>query len=237
MTEVAGVAQRLARRSAASSSELLTTPGIKQADVEQRLAGLVAAAAARTSSGRRSSIRPARCAPRTSARRGARSSASTGLPGSPTSSSRRRARTTRPRRARCSRRRRSGCVASDVVWEDLFRAPAVAELAARRTSPASTCPTRSFVQTRRPRDAGVDGADLAADPRRVDRRHADRPARHGHRRRRACCRAARSCAGSDQNTIPASTDLAFEVSVTDTGDAQEVRVEVTLTIQQSPSRS
>ena len=40
---------------------------------------------------------------------------------------------------------------------------------------------------------------------------------------------------STENTIEASTDLAFAVSVTDTGDAQEVKVVVTLTIRQSPS--
>ena len=40
---------------------------------------------------------------------------------------------------------------------------------------------------------------------------------------------------SSENTIEASTDLAFEVAVANTGDNQEVRIEVTLTIQQSPT--
>ena len=35
--------------------------------------------------------------------------------------------------------------------------------------------------------------------------------------------------------IEASTDLKFEVAVANTGDNQEVRIEVTLTIQQSPT--
>ena len=38
-----------------------------------------------------------------------------------------------------------------------------------------------------------------------------------------------------ENTIEASTDLAFEVAVANTGDNQEVKIEVTLTIQQSPT--
>jgi hypothetical protein len=38
-----------------------------------------------------------------------------------------------------------------------------------------------------------------------------------------------------ENTVEASTDLAFAVAVTDTGDHQEVKIVVTLTIQQSPT--
>jgi hypothetical protein len=40
---------------------------------------------------------------------------------------------------------------------------------------------------------------------------------------------------STENTVEASTDLGFAVAVTDTGDHQEVKVVVTLTIQQSPT--
>jgi hypothetical protein len=38
-----------------------------------------------------------------------------------------------------------------------------------------------------------------------------------------------------ENTIVASTDLAFRVEVENTGDNQEVDIEVTLTIQQTPT--
>jgi hypothetical protein len=38
-----------------------------------------------------------------------------------------------------------------------------------------------------------------------------------------------------ENTVTATTDLGFAVTVEDTGDSQEVQVKVTLTIQQSPS--
>jgi hypothetical protein len=38
-----------------------------------------------------------------------------------------------------------------------------------------------------------------------------------------------------ENTVEASTDLAFAVTVANGGDSQEVQIEVTLTIQQSPT--
>jgi hypothetical protein len=38
-----------------------------------------------------------------------------------------------------------------------------------------------------------------------------------------------------ENTVTATTDLGFAVTVEDTGDSQEVQIRVTLTIQQSPS--
>ena len=38
-----------------------------------------------------------------------------------------------------------------------------------------------------------------------------------------------------ENTVTATTDLGFAVTVEDTGDAQEVGIEVTLTIQQQPT--
>jgi len=40
---------------------------------------------------------------------------------------------------------------------------------------------------------------------------------------------------STENTVEASTDLAFAVAVANGGNSQEVRIEVTLTIQQSPT--
>jgi hypothetical protein len=38
-----------------------------------------------------------------------------------------------------------------------------------------------------------------------------------------------------ENTVTATTDLGFAVTVEDTGDSQEVQIKVTLTIQQSPT--
>ena len=49
-------------------------------------------------------------------------------------------------------------------------------------------------------------------------------------RRSSCSPPARQLAPDTETTIKASTDLAFDVSVKNTGDNQEVRIEVTLTI-------
>ena len=38
-----------------------------------------------------------------------------------------------------------------------------------------------------------------------------------------------------ENTVTATTDLGFAVTIEDTGDSQEVQIKITLTIQQSPS--
>jgi hypothetical protein len=38
-----------------------------------------------------------------------------------------------------------------------------------------------------------------------------------------------------ENLVQSSTDLAFAVAVANSGDSQEVKIEVTLTIQQSPT--
>jgi hypothetical protein len=46
--------------------------------------------------------------------------------------------------------------------------------------------------------------------------------------------AGQELSASTETTVTASTDLAFEVSVKDTGEAQEVKVPVTLTIQKTP---
>ena len=40
---------------------------------------------------------------------------------------------------------------------------------------------------------------------------------------------------STENTVEASTDLGFAVAVANGGDSQEVKIQVTLTIQQSPT--
>ena len=79
---------------------------------------------------------------------------------------------------------------------------------------------------------------LAGDP-------AAAPGRGHDRRRRAAactapvwsrrrrCPAARSSRTTTENTVTATTDLGFAVTVEDTGDSQEVQIKVTLTIQQS----
>jgi hypothetical protein len=126
-------------------------------------------------------------------------------------------------------------VASDVVWDDLFREPAMAVLQEQDIAGVEV-PDSNFVQTRdlastrsmvpiweRINGSAASGGGTA-------------PGLHG-----TGIESVRALPGgttlseSSENTIEASTDLAFEVAVANTGDNQEVRIEVTLTIQQSPT--
>jgi hypothetical protein len=124
-------------------------------------------------------------------------------------------------------------IASDVVWEDLFQAPAVQELS-RKDITGVDVPASRFVQT----------ADFATQRTLTQIWQRIRGAAAGgtptglHGTGIAGVRVLPSgrqlTAGGDPTTIPTSTDLEFEVSVTDTGDGQEVGIEVTLTIPKQP---
>ena len=73
---------------------------------------------------------------------------------------------------------------------------------------------------------------LQRPARRVDeRRHADRHPRHEHRRRRRCSPGDADAVATTENTVTATTNLAFVVTIADSGDSQEVGIKVTLTIQ------
>jgi hypothetical protein len=126
-------------------------------------------------------------------------------------------------------------VAGDVVWDDLFKEPAVAVLREQDISGVEV-PDSNFVQTRDLASTGnmvpiwerINGSAASGG--------GTAPGLHG-----TGIESVRAIPGgttlseSSENTIEASTDLAFEVAVANTGDNQEVRVEVTLTIQQSPT--
>ena len=124
-------------------------------------------------------------------------------------------------------------VASDVVWEDVFRAAAVRELQQQDISGVAV-PTSQFLQT----------ADFATQRQltpiwqRIHSSSTGGTPTGLHGTGIAGVRVLPSgkqlTAGGDPTVIQASTDLAFEVSVTDTGDSQEVGVEVTLTIPKQP---
>ncbi|MBA2297299.1 MAG: hypothetical protein H0W14_04615 [Actinobacteria bacterium] len=126
-------------------------------------------------------------------------------------------------------------VASDVVWDDLFLAPAVAELR-RQEITGVQVPDSNFVQT----------PDLASTRSMVAiwQRLNGTPAAGGgtgaglHGTNIVGVRVlpgGQQLSTSTENTVVASTDLAFEVSVRNGGDNQEVKIVVTLTIQQSPT--
>jgi hypothetical protein len=123
--------------------------------------------------------------------------------------------------------------ASDVLWEDVFRAPAVEELQRQDISGVEV-PTSLFVQ-------GADFATQRALTQIWQRIHSASTGGtptglHGTGIAgvRVLPSGQQLTAGADPTVIQASTDLAFEVSVTDTGDSQEVGIEVTLTIPKQP---
>ena len=126
-------------------------------------------------------------------------------------------------------------VASDVVWDDLFKEPAVAVLQQEEISGVEV-PDSNFVQT----------PDLASTRSMVpiwERINGSAASGSGattglHGTNIESVKVVpggQQLSASTENTVEASTDLAFAVAVADSGDNQEVKIEVTLTIQQSPT--
>jgi hypothetical protein len=125
-------------------------------------------------------------------------------------------------------------VSGDVVWDDLFKDPAVEELR-RQGVTGVAVPDSNFVPnpdysssrfweailerlqgaaTSGGTTGGLHGTGLVATK-----------ALPGNQ----------ELSEDSENTVTATTDLGFAVTVEDTGDSQEVQVKVTLTIQQSPT--
>jgi hypothetical protein len=128
-------------------------------------------------------------------------------------------------------------VASDVVWEDLFLEPSVAVLREEGITGVEV-PDSNFVQT----------PDLASTRSMVPiwERINGSAASGGtggtptglHGTNIESVQVApgdQTLSAGTENTVEASTDLAFAVTVANSGDHQEVKIEVTLTIQQSPT--
>ncbi len=127
-------------------------------------------------------------------------------------------------------------VASDVVWDDLFMAPAVGMLQRQEVSGVEV-PDSNFVQT----------PDLASTRsmvpiwERINGSVASgtggtTSGLHGTNIESvSVVPGTQQLSQSTENTVEASTDLAFAVAVANSGDNQEVKIEVTLTIQQSPT--
>jgi hypothetical protein len=123
--------------------------------------------------------------------------------------------------------------ASDVVWDDLFKARAVEVLrqegiggVAVPESRFLTNPDLASARSMVPVWQRIHGATTGGTPGGV---HGT-----GLEMVRALPQNQRLSPSPTENTVTASTDLAFEVTVKDTGDSQEVSIPVTLTIQRSP---
>jgi hypothetical protein len=122
--------------------------------------------------------------------------------------------------------------ASDVVWVDLFKDPSIAELQKQGITgvavPGSVFVTTAdlaTVRTLQPFLQRLQGASTGGTPTGLHGTNIDSV--------KALPNGQQLIEGQT-NTVVASTDLGFAVSITDSGDSQEVGIKVTLTIQKSP---
>jgi hypothetical protein len=126
-------------------------------------------------------------------------------------------------------------VASDVIWDDLFKDRAVLVLKDEGITGVAV-PDSNFVQT----------PDLASTRSMVpiwERINGSAASGSGtttgvHGTNIESVKVVpggQVLSESTENTVQASTDLGFAVAVLNSGDSQEVKIDVTLTIQQSPS--
>jgi len=123
--------------------------------------------------------------------------------------------------------------ASDVVWADLFKAPAEVVLQDEGVQGVQV-PSSEFVTT----DDLVTARSLAAIWQRIQGASTGGTPSGLHGSGIAYVKALPSgqlLSTSTQTTVKVSSQLAFEVGVTNTGDSQEVRIKVTLTIPKEPT--
>jgi hypothetical protein len=125
-------------------------------------------------------------------------------------------------------------LASDIVWDDLFRALALSQLASDGVSgvavPDSTIVSNTELITQKSMElvlARIRGASTGGEPTGL----------HGTN-----IIAVKAQPGDQQltpgqlNTVTATTELAFDVVVEDSGGSQEVGIPVTLTIEQGTGK-
>jgi hypothetical protein len=122
--------------------------------------------------------------------------------------------------------------ASDVVWADLFRAPSQVVLEEEGIEGVQV-PSSEFVTT----DDLTTASALAAVWQRVQGASTGGTPSGSHGSGIAYVKALPSgqlLSTTTETTIKVSTQLVFEVGVEDTGEGQEVRIKVTLTIPEQP---
>ena len=128
-------------------------------------------------------------------------------------------------------------VSSDVVWDDLFKAPSIVVLKEDPKLSGIEVPDSNFVQTP---DLGstrtmvpiwerINGSAASGSG-------ATPGGLHGTNIEQVrALPGGPTLSQTTDNIIEAGTDLQFGVTVANGGDSQEVKIEVTLTIQQSPT--
>jgi hypothetical protein len=122
-------------------------------------------------------------------------------------------------------------LASDVVWADLFRAPGQAVVAEEGVEGVNV-PSSDFVTD----DDLYTARSMAAVWQRIQGVSTGGTPTGSHGSELAYVKALPSgqlLATTTETSIPITTELAFEVGVTDSGDSPEVRIKVTLTIPRS----
>jgi hypothetical protein len=127
----------------------------------------------------------------------------------------------------------SRLVASDVVWDDLFRAQALAQLAHDNVD-GVTVPESHIVTS--PELTTADGMKLVLTRIRADTGTAS-GLTHGTNIESVKAQPGDQTLTPGQlNTVTATTELSFDVTVLDSGQAQEVGIDVTLTIDQGTGK-
>jgi hypothetical protein len=125
-------------------------------------------------------------------------------------------------------------VSGDVVWDDLFKDPAIEELR-RQSITGVAVPDSSFV----PNPDYASTRFWEAILQRLQGSATSGGSSGGlHGTALISTKALpgnQELSAATENTVTATTDLGFAVTVEDSGDSQEVQVKVTLTIQQTPS--
>jgi hypothetical protein len=124
-------------------------------------------------------------------------------------------------------------IASDVVWDDLFKDPAAAELE-RREITGVAVPESNFLED----PNSVSPTSLARTYQRIRGTTTDAPVTGLHGNGVAAVKELPSgdtLVEDDLNTVQSSTNLAFSADIENSGDFQEVGVKVTLTIKKSPT--
>ncbi len=121
---------------------------------------------------------------------------------------------------------------SDVVWDDLFKDPSIAELQKQGITGVAvpdsnfvTNPDLATVRTLQPFLQRLSGATTGGTPTGL----------HGTNIESVkALPSNQQLIAGQENTIVATSDLGFAVTIRDSGDSQEVNIKVTLTIQKSP---
>ena len=234
MTEVAAVA-RDSERVGRELSDVLTTPGIKPAELQKQLTGLVQQQ--RIGLARANKLDPP--GPLRDSHQAALDALqfrADGLAGLAESFRRTQGSKDAAAAGALLASRAERLVASDVIWADRFMQPAV-EMLQRQQVSGVEVPDSTFVQT----------PDLASTQsmvpiwERINGSAASGAGATGGGLRGTNIESVKVVPGgatlsqSTETTVEASTDLAFAVAVANSGDSQEVKIEVTLTIQQSPT--